>query len=233
MKLTYTMLIAVLAAAALAAGCAAPQKRSSGLSEEIIRHAEPAQPATAGAIYRVGLSAPLFEDLRPRRVGDIVTVVLVERTNASKSASTNTSKENSVDVANPTLFGNPLSFSMGPFGSSDYNLENSLDSSKSFDGEGASAQSNQLTGNITAVVTEVLPNGYLRIYGEKVISINQGDENIILSGVVRPTDIQTDNTILSTLIAGAEITYGGSGVVADSSDMGWLAKFFNGKWWPY
>lgn len=232
MKRSYPILLIVLGAA-LAAGCASTPKHASGISEDIIRHAEPAQPATDGAIYRVGLTSPLFEDIRPRRVGDIITVVLVEQTNASKSASTSTSKDNSVAVANPTLFGNPLSFSMGPFGSSQYNLENSLESSKTFDGEGESAQSNRLTGSITAVVTEVLPNGYLRIYGEKVISINQGDEHITLSGIVRPADILADNTISSTLIAGAEISYGGTGVVADTSDMGWLGKFFNGKWWPF
>jgi len=232
MKRSYPILLIVLGAA-LAAGCASTPKHASGISEDIIRHAEPAQPATDGAIYRVGLTSPLFEDIRPRRVGDIITVVLVEQTNASKSASTSTSKDNSVAVANPTLFGNPLSFSMGPFGSSQYNLENSLESSKTFDGEGESAQSNRLTGSITAVVTEVLPNGYLRIYGEKVISINQGDEHITLSGIVRPADILADNTISSTLIAGAEISYGGTGVVADTSDMAWLGKFFNGKWWPF
>ncbi|MCC6207072.1 MAG: flagellar basal body L-ring protein FlgH [Gammaproteobacteria bacterium] len=223
----------ILLAAALAAGCASTPKHASGISEDIIRHAETAQPATAGAIYRVGLTSPLFEDIRPRRVGDIITVVLVERTNASKSASTSTSKDNSVDIANPTLFGSPLSFGVGPLGSNPRTLENSLESSKTFDGEGESAQSNQLTGNVTAVVTEILPNGYLRIYGEKMISINQGDEHITLSGIIRPTDILSDNTISSTLIAGAEISYGGTGVVADTSDMGWLGKFFNGKWWPF
>lgn len=228
LPMLFTLLVA-----ALAAGCASTPKHTSGISEDIIRHAEPAQPATAGAIYRVGLSSPLFEDIRPRRVGDIITVMLVERTNASKSASTSTSKDNSVDIANPTLFGNPFSFGVGPLGSNPRTLENSLGSSKTFDGEGESAQSNQLTGNITAVVTEVLPNGYLRIYGEKVISINQGDEHITLSGIVRPADILADNTISSTLIAGAEISYGGTGVVADTSDMGWLGKFFNGKWWPF
>lgn len=232
MKRTLPILFGVLAAM-LAAGCATQQKHASGISEDIIRHAEPAQPATDGAIYRVGLASPLFEDIRPRRVGDIITVVLVERTNASKSASTSTSKDNAVDVTNPTLFGNPFGFGVGPLGSNERNLGTSLESSKNFDGEGESAQSNQLTGNITAVVTEVLPNGYLRIYGEKVISINQGDEHITLSGIIRPTDILADNTISSTLIAGAEISYGGNGVIADTSDMGWLGKFFNGKWWPF
>lgn len=223
----------IVLSATLAAGCASAPKHASGISEDIIRHAEAAQPATEGAIYRVGMASPLFEDIRPRRVGDVITVVVNEQTNASKSASTSTKKDNAVDVANPTLFGNPLSFGVGPLGNSRRTLENNLESSKSFDGSGESAQSNKLTGNITAVVTEVLPNGYLRIYGEKVISINQGDEQITLSGIVRPADIGTDNTISSALIAGAEISYGGTGVIADSSDMGWLGKFFNGKWWPF
>jgi flagellar L-ring protein precursor FlgH len=108
-----------------------------------------------------------------------------------------------------------------------------LAGNRSFSGEGGSEQSNQLTGNVTATVVEVLPNGYLRIRGEKLISINKGDEYIRLTGVVRPVDIQADNSILSTMVANAEIAYGGTGMLADASEMGWLGRFFNSRWWPF
>ena len=120
-----------------------------------------------------------------------------------------------------------------PLAGKDLNLEASVNSSKSFAGKGDSAQSNALSGSVTATVLEVLPNGYLRIQGEKMISINQGDEYLRITGIIRPMDIRTDNSVLSTQVANAKIAYGGKGVVADSNDMGWLAKFFNSKWWPF
>jgi len=112
-------------------------------------------------------------------------------------------------------------------------LEQALSSNKNFSGEGESAQSNNLTGSITAMVVEVLPNGNLRIEGEKTIAINQGDEHVRVTGIVRPVDVRTDNTVSSTLVADAVISYGGNGVIADASEMGWLSRFFNSKWWPF
>jgi flagellar L-ring protein precursor FlgH len=188
---------------------------------------------TPGAIYQAGRGSSLFEDVRARRVGDVITVVLQESTNAAQSASTSTSKDSSVNLANPTLFGNPFSFGSSLLGDSRRNLQTDIGGSRSFSGEGGSQQSNRLTGNITATVVEVLPNGYLRIRGEKLISINKGDEYIRLTGVVRPVDIQADNSVLSTMVANAEIAYGGNGVLADASEMGWLSRFFNSKWWPF
>lgn len=180
-----------------------------------------------GSIYQTGYDVALFEDLKARRVGDILTIVLVEQTNASKSASTSTSKTNDIGVTAPTIFGLPVTKD------GDQILGTSLESDKSFEGEGDSSQSNQLSGRITVTVMEVYQNGYLRIEGEKVITINQGDEYVRLSGIVRPSDITPDNTVLSTQIANAKIAYGGRGVVADANDMGWAGKFFNSKWWPF
>ncbi len=185
-----------------------------------------------GSIYQPGHGAALFEDLRAQRVGDILTVILSEETKASKSAATSITKENTTDVENPTLFGLPVTLNRatrGKLGS----LEQRLSSSKEFAGSGKSDQSNRLNGRIQVVVVEELPNRYLRIAGEKILTINQGDEKVRLTGIVRPQDIRVDNTVLSTHIANAEITYSGSGVLADSNDMGWLGKFFNSKWFPF
>lgn len=220
----------MLLAAVLLAGCATEHK--SMISQDY-EYPQYSAPKTEGAIFQEGRTGSLFEDVRARHVGDMVTVVLDEKTNAAKSASTNTKKDNAIAVQNPTLFGSPIGFNLSPLSGARHTLENDLTSSKKFAGEGDSEQSNQLTGSITATVVQVMPNGYLRIRGEKQISINTGDEYIRITGVVRPVDIQASNTISSTMVANAEISYGGKGVVADANDMGWLSKFFNSKWWPF
>ncbi len=225
--------IAALIVLLAVSGCASAPKQDNRISEEIYSWPEYSTTTTEGAIFQASRNGSLFEDVRARRVGDVVTVMLSERTNATQSASANTSKDNSINVENPTLFGRLFGFRAGGVSSTPLNLENSLSSSKSFNGEGGSEQSNQLTGDITALVIEELPNGYLRIRGEKLISINKGDEYIRLTGVIRPVDIQANNTILSTMVANAEISYGGKGMIADASEMGWASRFFNSRWWPF
>ena len=120
-----------------------------------------------------------------------------------------------------------------PFGGKSVGLDASLSSTKSFAGEGDSAQSNEMSGTITAVVTKRLPNGNLMISGKKRITINTGDEYLHIKGIVRPRDIRGDNTIVSSKIANAEIAYSGTGDVANANETGWLSRFFNSKWWPF
>ncbi len=222
----------IIVGAVLLAGCASPPKNKIATAEEIFAMA-PTQRVDNGAIFQLNRGIALYEDNKARNIGDMITIVLSEKTNATKSASTNTSKDNSIDVTNPTLLGLPTAFSSSLLSSRAMSLASTLESSKSFAGDGDSSQSNQLTGSVTALVTAVLPNGYLRIEGEKNININQGDEYIRIKGIVRPVDIRSDNTISSTQVANAEISYGGSGVIASSNDMGWLGKFFNSTWWPF
>lgn len=194
-------------------------------------------PETNGSIYHAATNISLFEDLRARRVGDILIVRLVESTNASKSASTNTKKESSVEVLNPNLFGTGVLWDApkrAPLAATtNLNLSANLDSGNEFKGDGGSTQKNTLSGNISVTVTEVLPNGNLIIRGEKIIGINQGSESVRLSGMVRAQDILSDNTVLSTQVADASISYGGQGALADSNSQGWAARFFNSGWWPF
>lgn len=194
-------------------------------------------PQANGAIYQAGYSMALFEDLKARRVGDTITVVLQERTQASKDAKTDTSKANDITIANPTILGSSPQFNVPgivPLVSNRGNsLETGMSSSQDFTGEGSSSQGNSLTGNITVTIAEVLPNGNLVVRGEKWLTLNQGDEYIQISGIVRPFDIKTDNTILSSQVADARITYSGEGMVADSNKMGWLSRFFASAIWPF
>lgn len=178
-------------------------------------------PATDGAIYQANIGMRLFEDLRAARVGDILTVRLVEKTVASKSSNTSTSKSTAATLVNPSVFGRPVTRNGVPI------LAGSLSGDSTFDGEGASNQSNSLQGDITVTVVERYPNGNLRIRGEKWVTLNQGREFIRLSGIIRPYDIEPDNSILSGKVADAHITYSSKGVLAAANRMGLISRFFN------
>ena len=187
----------------------------------------PAAPATEGSIYANGGGLALFEDQKARRVGDTLTIILVERTNAKKNASTSTSKDSETDIGNPTLFGRPLSVNGTPVGAF------GLESSRKFAGKGDSSQSNQLDGSVSVIVSQVLPNGSLVVSGSKHLQINQGKETVSIEGIVRPADIRPDNTVTSDRVANANISYAGAGAVADSNAAGWLTRFFNSGWFPF
>lgn len=190
-----------------------------------------------GSIYQAGRDVRLFEDVKARRIGDVITIVLLESTSASKSAKTSTAKDTTVSVDSPTILGAIPTFNapgLLPLSSNRNNtLAADLTSSQEFDGEGDSNQSNSLTGNITVTIADVLPNGNLVVRGEKWLTLNQGEEFIQISGIVRPQDVSTNNTVLSTQVADARITYSGKGAVADANRMGWLARFFNSPFWPF
>jgi flagellar L-ring protein FlgH len=187
----------------------------------------PAPETGNGAIYQVGHDVALFENSVARRVGDTLTIRLNESTNASKSSSTSTSKTTQVEMAAPTVAGRPVT----AHGTNV--LSASVDNSSKFDGEGDSAQSNKLVGDITVTVAQRLPNGNLLVRGQKWITINQGREYVRIQGIVRPIDIDPDNSISSLKVADAQIAYGGKGALADASTPGLLARFFNVPWLPF
>lgn len=228
-------ILSVVTVLTLLSGCAGMQKPSADYRPAYPVVSVP-PPQTNGGIYQAGYSQALFEDLKARRIGDTITVVLQERTQASKDATTETSKDTSVGITNPTLLGSELKFDtplLPHAGDRSSNLGASLGSTQDFEGEGRSSQGNSLSGNITVTVIDVLPNGNLMVRGEKWLTLNQGDEYIQISGIVRPVDVRSDNTVLSGLVADARITYSGEGFVADSNKMGWLGRFFASAIWPF
>jgi flagellar L-ring protein precursor FlgH len=187
---------------------------------------EPPPPPTNGAIYQAGREVALFENPVARHVGDIVTIVLNEQTDAQKSATTTTQKTTAANTS-MTLLGKTPTINGVPI------LNNSINDASKFDGEGASKQSNSLTGYVTVTVARVLPNGNLFVKGEKWIGINQGREYVRLSGVIRPIDLAADNSISSHKVANVNVSYGGKGALADANAQGWLSRFFNSPWTPF
>lgn len=178
-----------------------------------------AQPAAPnGAIFQVAAGyAPLTSGARASQVGDIITIALVERTQASKSNSANTDRSGNIGLTPPTT--GPLSL----FTSSDI----AASGAQGFKGKGDAAQSNQLSGEITVTVTKVFGNGAMLVRGQKQLTLNRGDEFIQLSGLVRAADIGPDNRVASTRVADARITYSGKGEIARASRQGWLQRFFS------
>ena len=178
-----------------------------------------------GGLYMIDNNLALFSDVKARRVGDTITILLNERMQASKSASTDASKSTSVDTGAPVLLGGTVTYNGKDI------LTNQWETEQDFAGKGSSSQSNRLDGSITVTVAEVYPNGNLYVRGEKWLTLNQGEEYVQVSGIIRPVDIATDNTLPSFKIADARITYSGNGTVADSNRQGLLAKLFM-KFWP-
>jgi len=183
--------------------------------------------APSGSIYMASQNVSLFEDTKARQVGDIVTVVLSEATDAAKNSDTSLDKSNSNVIDNPV-------WGAGSDGvGSDLSLGFDLSSESAFEGDSSSNQSNSLQGSITVTVAKVLPGGNLYVQGEKWIHINQGNEYIRLRGIIRRVDISSSNTILSTQVADARISYGGTGATAEVNMVGWLSRFFMSPLWPF
>ncbi|PIQ37297.1 MAG: flagellar basal body L-ring protein FlgH [Lysobacterales bacterium CG17_big_fil_post_rev_8_21_14_2_50_64_11] len=217
----------VAALAALVSGCASIGAREdTAYAPTYPDAAVEADAPMDGSLFSAASSRELFADRKARLVGDILTINLTERTQASKSSSTSTTKDDSVDVGAPTLFGKETTLNGRP-------LSFGLNSAREFTGEGQSSQSNQLSGQITVTVAQRLRNGALLVRGEKLLNINQGHEMVRISGIVRPEDIAQDNTVSSSRVADARIAYTGRGTLADANSQGWLARFFNSKWMPF
>src|ERR1700679_3092988 len=187
----------------------------------------PPVPRTDGAIYQTGQEMALFADLKARRVGDVLTVVLNEATAASKNAATTTSRTSAVTDTGPTIFGKSITTHGVPI------LDTTLSGPPTSDGEGTASQGNSFVGALTVTVTEVQSNGNLVVVGDKTLKLNQGDEFIHISGVVRPADVATNNTVTSDKIADAHISYSGKGVIDNSNRMVWLVRFFISAFSPF
>jgi flagellar L-ring protein precursor FlgH len=182
-----------------------------------IAAAAPSAPAN-GAIFQASNGyTPLTNGQRAGSVGDVLTVVLVERTQGQSTSTSNTEREGSIGLTPPAT--GPLAFFAG--------TDVSMGGQNSFQGRGVTGQSNSLLGEITVTVAEVYPNGAMRVTGEKQLRINRGNEHIRLTGIIRPADIGPDNRVASTRIADARIDYIGRGEIARASRQGWLQRFFN------
>jgi flagellar L-ring protein precursor FlgH len=171
--------------------------------------------ASNGAIFNSASYRPMFEDRRPRFVGDIVTINIAENTNAKKSNGSSGSKDSKLESAVTSFFGKAIpkaSFSGSASGS--YEDNSDADASNSFNGA------------VTATVIEVLPNGNLVVSGEKQVSFDKSTEFVRFSGVINPDTISIGNTVSSTKVADARVEYRTSSKVDAAEVASMFARFF-------
>ena len=182
------------------------------------------QSSTLGSLWEPGNGrAFMFEDRRASRIGDIVVVQIVEQHKGSKKANTKADREASVSAGvGGGLFG--LSSLTQKFAQY-FNVDGST--SNTFEGDGSTSREDTLTGTIAAKVVEVLPNGDLRIQGKRDVTVNSEKQTMTIKGIVRRIDLDTQNTVLSSSVADAQIAYTGLGVVDDVQRPGWATRIFN------
>lgn len=220
--------LALLMVTALFTGCAAvdpapiePPRFAAVQPTEI-----PAPRVPTGAIYNGVQSENWFGRGRNFQVGDVITVLLDERTQGSRSTSTNVSRESKNNIVPTGMAGRLIS---GRAALAGLNLN---DASNTSAGSGTADQTASLSGSLAVSVVEVLPNGNLVVRGEKQLSLSEGSEVIQVSGVIRPQDVSPNNTVLSRRLAHSQIAYRGSGDLAAAAQPGWGTKLLT-RIWPF
>jgi flagellar L-ring protein FlgH len=187
---------------------------------------------TGGSLWHE--DAPLiamFSDQKARNVGDIVTIRISESSAATNEASTETDRSSSLGAGLDSFFGAENRYTgTDPFFNPFSRVAGGAESE--FEGTGSTKRSGDLNAYITALVTQVLPNGNLVVSGSREVLINNENQVIRLTGVVRPRDIDADNQVLSTYVADARISYSGNGIVDDRQKPGWLTNIVM-KVWPF
>lgn len=204
---------------------------SPNVSNRVTALALPA-PKTVGSLWQEENGrAYLYEDLRAMRVGDILTIKIVEKHAGSKSADTKAERESTLNnslAGTAGTTGQPMGYIGIPgvrLGAEALSALGVNASAKNkFGGKGATSRADTLTGTISTIVTEVLPNGDLRIEGKREVTVNSETQLMSISGIVRRVDVDTKNTVLSSAIADAKIEYSGLGVVDDVQRPGWLVR---------
>jgi flagellar L-ring protein precursor FlgH len=222
---------ALIALSIFLAGCAiqTAEVKSPTFDEQL----QPPKPTyTNGSIWQAS-SGGLAEDMKARRPGDILTVVIVEQASASKEATTDTERNSSMAAGIPYLLGLETSNTLyGKWTNADPSKLVSASTSSKFEGSGSTTRKENLVATMSAKVVDVLPTGNFKIEGRRNVKVNNEDQIMILEGTVRPQDISSSNRISSSLIADARITYTGKGVVSDRQRPGWLMNFLD--WiWPF
>jgi len=211
---------------ALVSGCAAPRAPVAPNAPMTARAQayDPLAAAPTGAIFRANNVVYLFEDRKPRIVGDLLTIQINENTSASQTANSSTEKKTAITANLPKV--------TGVLGHNINGLNLNSASDNAYNGTGQTASTGMFTGTITVTVIEVLANGNLVVAGDKQIGIRQNSDSLRFTGVVDPTFIQPGNVISSTQVADARLDYRGGGYIEEAQIQGWLGRFFN-SWSPF
>jgi len=187
---------------------------------------KPESPRLTGSLFNPHYNNNIFSDIKAKRVGDIITVQLTESTSAKKQASSSLGKNNNFELKPLEIGGKELDIK-------GYKISGKLEQTSAFSGNGSTDQSNSLTGDISVTVVRVLPNNNLVIRGEKWLMLNNGNEYIRLTGLLRPQDVDASNMVKSSQIANARIQYGAVDDLGEAQIQGWATRFLTSGDWPF
>ncbi|SHO50753.1 flagellar basal body L-ring protein FlgH [Desulfopila aestuarii] len=213
----------------LLASCARQQTSIVDIPEPLEDSKTPEQShRTPGSLW-TSESTSMFSDQKARNVGDIVTIIISESSSASKQATTSTGRDTEISAGIPNLFGLENSSFITD---SNLDLNNIVTGnfSDTFDGTGTTTRKGNLTASLTTQVIERYPNGNLKIRGGKEVMVNNEVQIIYLTGIIRTVDITAANTIPSSKVLNARITYTGQGAIADKQKPGWLMRTLDNVW---
>jgi flagellar L-ring protein FlgH len=183
--------------------------------------------ASPGGLWHEGRPASmLFTDARALRTNDLVVVKIEEVADAKRRADTDLTRDSKSSAQLSAFFGLLEKLKVAD------KIKIAGDSSSSFKGEGSTARSENLTATVPCLVRKVLPNGNLFVEGHRVILVNNEEHHFYISGVVRPIDIDQQNSVKSSMVADAEIEFVGRGVLSDNQKQGWFSRLL-GKIWPF
>lgn len=183
-------------------------------------------PVENGSLFQARYGIGLYTDQQARRVGDIITVIFDEAYQSSKSAETTADKSSSANINPGSILGTVPSWN-------GMSLNTQLSADREFSGKGEADRSNSLQGQISVTVSDIMPNGILRIRGERWLTLSEGDEYIRIAGLIRPQDISPNNTVMSSKVADARISFGGRGSLNNATKQGWFSRILMSPWWPF
>ncbi len=176
------------------------------------------------SLWAKSLGSPyIIRNQKAQKVGDLLTIEVKEEATATTQAKTDAKRDGKIDLSGSLTFGQAETVQRGTLGATAANKNE-------FKGEGKTDRSGSFETIVQAVVENVLPNGTLFVRGTKVITINKEEQQVEISGFVRPDDIRINNTVSSRLIADAEIRYIGDGVVSDKQNTGWGTRLLDSIW---
>lgn len=224
--------LSLIALLLLLAGCAGPAGKIDLSEVEPVAPLvqSPPPPRSPGSLW-TDREGGIFYDNKGTTVGDIVTVAIFEKASASKEATTETDRSSSMTAGITALFGLEKNIS---------NINGTIDpatlidatAQNEFSGFGKTERKENLVATLTTQIIEVLPNGNLRLEGNKTVTVNNEMQIVKLSGIVRPTDVSPSNIVSSQNILNARIAYVGEGVISDKQQQGWLVRGLD-QIWPF
>jgi len=227
----FTLLIGLLT---LVSGCM-PSERSVLTDKnhdkvDAALEAPLSDPSKTGSLW-AGNDSQIFTDPKAHKVGDLVTILVQEQASATRNLGTKKSKASSSKTSLNAMLGYETSLSAK---NPNFNPSTAFDISndRTFDGSGSTNNSDTLTASITAIITKVYPNGNMQVVGRRMVSINHQPQALVLTGVVRPVDVTADNTIPSSKVAQASVSYGGGGELATVAHEGWVTRTLD-QIWPF